>query len=389
MERLKLELERIQGLGLYRKLRRMDSAADTRVTVEGRELLMCASNNYLGLANDPRLKQAAIAAIQRFGTGSTGSRLTTGNTALHEQLEERIARFKGTEAAIVFNTGYMANVAAMTTLASAGDVIFSDEWNHASLIDGCRLSKAKVVIYRHADLRDLEEKLQRYRSDKRNLIVTDGVFSMDGDIADLPGIVELAERYGAWVMVDDAHATGVLGQRGAGTVEHFGLHGRVPVQMGTLSKAVGAEGGYIAGSRELIEFFRNFARPFIFSTALSPAVIGTALAAFDLIEKEPERRVRLSALSRMARERLLAMGFRVLPGETPILPILIGEAEPAVRFACLLEEEGIFAPAIRPPSVPPGTSRIRLTLMATHSEADVEEVVEAFSKIGSKLGVIR
>jgi 8-amino-7-oxononanoate synthase len=389
MERLRQELESIRNKGLYRRLRKMDSAASTRVIVDGREMLMCASNNYLGLANDPRLIEAAIEAIRKYGTGSSGSRLTTGNTALHEQLEERIARFKGTEAAIVFNTGYMANVAAMTALATAGDVIFSDEWNHASLIDGCRLSKADVVIYRHADLKDLEEKLMRYRSGKRNLIVTDGVFSMDGDIANLPGIVELAERYGAWVMVDDAHATGVLGRRGAGTVEHFDLHGRVHIQMGTLSKAVGAEGGYIAGTRELIEYLRNCARPFIFSTALSPGVIGTALTAFDLIENEPERRARLYAIGKKVREELLQMGFRVMPGETPILPILIGEAERAVEFSSYLEEQGIFAPAIRPPSVPQGTSRIRLTLMATHTDEDVRDILDSFSRIGQKMGVIR
>jgi 8-amino-7-oxononanoate synthase len=389
MERLRHELESIRNKGLYRRLRRMESAASTRVIVDGREMLMCASNNYLGLADDHRLIEAAIEAIRKYGTGSSGSRLTTGNTALHEQLEERIARFKGTEAAIVFNTGYMANVAAMTALATAGDVIFSDEWNHASLIDGCRLSKADVVIYRHADLKDLEEKLMRYRSGKRNLIVTDGVFSMDGDIANLPGIVELAERYGAWVMVDDAHATGVLGRRGAGTVEHFDLHGRVHIQMGTLSKAVGAEGGYIAGTRELIEYLRNCARPFIFSTALSPGVIGTALTAIDLIENEPERRARLSLIGKRVREELLEMGFRVMPGETPILPILIGEAERAVEFSHHLEEQGVFAPAIRPPSVPQGTSRIRLTLMATHTDEDVRDILGAFARIGQKMGVIR
>ncbi|GIM46875.1 8-amino-7-oxononanoate synthase [Collibacillus ludicampi] len=389
MERLRHELESIRNKGLYRRLRRMESAASTRVIVDGREMLMCASNNYLGLADDHRLIEAAIEAIRKYGTGSSGSRLTTGNTALHEQLEERIARFKGTEAAIVFNTGYMANVAAMTALATAGDVIFSDEWNHASLIDGCRLSKADVVIYRHADLKDLEEKLMRYRSGKRNLIVTDGVFSMDGDIANLPGIVELAERYGAWVMVDDAHATGVLGRRGAGTVEHFDLHGRVHIQMGTLSKAVGAEGGYIAGTHELIEYLRNCARPFIFSTALSPGVIGTALTAIDLIENEPERRARLSLISKRVREELIEMGFRVMSGETPILPILIGEAERAVEFSHHLEEQGVFAPAIRPPSVPQGTSRIRLTLMATHTDEDVRDILGAFARIGQKMGVIR
>lgn len=249
METLHEELEQIREKGLYRRLRRMESASSRYVTVEGSKLLMCASNNYLGLADDPRMIEAAVAAIRCYGTGSSGFRLIAGNNSLHEELEERIARFKGTEAALVFNTGYMANVAALTVLAGAEDVILSDELNHASIIDGCRLSRAKTVVYRHADVADLQVKLAASGQYRRRIIVTDGVFSMDGDIAPLPDIIRLAETYRAWVMVDDAHATGVLGGKGAGTAEHYGLQGLVPIQMGTLSKAVGAEGGYIAGSR--------------------------------------------------------------------------------------------------------------------------------------------
>jgi 8-amino-7-oxononanoate synthase len=373
------ELQEIEAAGLLRRLRRMESSAGRTVVVEGRELLMCASNNYLGLANDQRLQEAAVAAIREFGTGSGGSRLTTGNTALHERLEAEIARLKGTEAALLFNTGYMANVAALTTLVGKGDLILSDELNHASLIDGARLSRADVLVYAHADVADLEKKLSERRAAyRRVLIVTDGVFSMDGDIAPLPAICALAERFQADVMVDDAHATGVLGSKGAGTVDHFGLYGRVAVQMGTLSKALGSEGGYIAGSRELIRYLLNRARTFVFSTAQSPGTIGAALAALRVVQEEPERRMRLQEMAAGLRSRLAAEGFHVLPGETPILGVVIGEAEESVKFAKRLEEAGVFAPAIRPPTVPPGTSRIRLTLMATHTEEDLERILDAF-----------
>jgi len=373
------ELDEIREAGLYRTLRRMESATARAVTVEGRTLLMCASNNYLGLANDPRVQEASMAAIREYGTGSGGSRLTTGNTELHEKLEAEIAAFKGTEAALLFNSGYAANLAALTALVGEDDLILSDALNHASLIDGARLSKAERKIYGHADLVELEALLReakgRYR---RILIVTDGVFSMDGDIAPLPAICDLAEQYGADVMVDDAHATGVLGPNGAGTVDHFGLHGRVAVQMGTLSKACAAEGGYIAGSRDMIDYLVNRARPFIFSTALSPAVIGAARAALQIVREEPHRRESVLAQAEWLRSMLRGDGFTVFPSETPIIGVLIGEAEEAVTFARRLEEAGVFAPAIRPPTVPQGTSRIRLTLTATHTNSDVDAIREAF-----------
>jgi 8-amino-7-oxononanoate synthase len=382
----KPELQAIRDAGLYRRLRRMDSSASRIVTVEGRDLLMCASNNYIGLADDPRLQEAAIRAIRDYGTGSGGSRLTTGNTALHEQLEQDIAALKGAEAALLFNTGYMANVAALTTLVTAGDLILSDALNHASLIDGARLSRAEVQVYKHVDMNDLEAKLVSAKGQyRRILIITDGVFSMDGNIAPLPQICDLAEAYGADIMVDDAHATGVLGPKGAGTVDHFGLHGRVAVQMGTLSKALGAEGGYIAGSRDLIDFLLNRARPFIFSTAQSPAVIGAAQEAVRIVREEPERRQHLLKMASDLRKRLLAANFEVLPSETPILGVVIGEAEAAVRFAKQLEAEGIFAPAIRPPTVPSGTSRIRLTLTALHTPDDIKRIVDAFIKARTTL----
>lgn len=385
----KKDLAAIREAGLYRRMRRMESASARLVQVEGRELLMCASNNYLSLADDPRVQASAIEAIQHFGTGSGGSRLTTGNLVLHERLEQEIAALKGTEAALLFNTGYMANVAALTTLVGEGDLILSDRLNHASLIDGARLSRAEVQVYAHVDLVDLEQKLavaQEQGRYDRILIVTDGVFSMDGDIAPLPNICDLAERYRADVMVDDAHATGVLGAQGAGTVDHYGCYGRVAVQMGTLSKALGAEGGYLAGRREMIDLLINRARPFIFSTAQSPAVIGAARAALAIVQQEPARRHHLLSCAARLRQELLQAGFEVLPSETPILGVVLGEAEVAVAFARELEAEGIYAPAIRPPTVPQGTSRIRLTLTAAHTQDDVDRVVHAFCSVRERMG---
>ncbi|BCJ86993.1 8-amino-7-oxononanoate synthase [Effusibacillus dendaii] len=387
-EQLSAELNEIQRKGLYRQLRRMDSASSRTVTVEGKPLLMFASNNYLGLSDDPRMIEASVIALRTFGTGSSGSRLTTGNFILHEQLEKQIAGFKNQQAAIVFNTGYMANLAALTALAGESDIIFSDEWNHASIIDGCRLSRAQTVVYRHADMADLQSKLANSSRYRRRLIVTDGVFSMDGDIAPLPEIVRLAEQFDAWVMVDDAHATGVLGERGSGTADYFGLSKQVMIQMGTLSKSIAAEGGYIAGSAELIDLLRNRARPFIYSTALPPAVIAAASCALRIIESEPERRVHLCRLATRVRSGLEELGCRVMKGNTPIIPVLIGDAETAVRMAGELEREGVFAPAIRPPTVPSGSSRIRLTVMASHTDADVDCLLHAFAAAGRRVGLL-
>lgn len=376
------ELAEIKEAGLYRQLRTVDVVDESGYAlVNGKKMLMLASNNYLGLAHDERLIGASVRATRKFGAGSTGSRLTTGNTTVHEQLEEQIARFKQTEAAIVCNTGYMANVAALTTVVGKEDVIFSDEMNHASIIDGCRLSRAQTIVYNHCDLHDLEEKLKAVSSYRRRLIVTDGVFSMDGNIAPLPGIVALARRYDALVMVDDAHATGVLGYCGRGTAEYFGLTGSIDIQMGTLSKAIGAEGGYIAGSRVLIDYLVNRARPFIFSTALPPGVIASALQAIKIIQQEQERRQHLLQMSRKLYAGLAALGYEVWGGDTPILAVVCKEASKAVSLSKALYEHGIFAPAIRPPTVPIGTSRIRLTVMASHQKQDIERVIEAFRMI--------
>ncbi|MFF2287782.1 8-amino-7-oxononanoate synthase [Peribacillus butanolivorans] len=376
------ELEKIKEGGLYRQLQTVETMSDQGYAmVNGKKMMMFASNNYLGIANDQRLIEASVQATQRFGTGSTGSRLTTGNTIVHEKLEKRLAEFKQTDAAIVLNTGYMANIAALTTLVGRDDLILSDEMNHASIIDGCRLSRAETIIYRHADLLDLEMKLQINTRYRKRIIVTDGVFSMDGDIASLPGIVELAKRYDALVMVDDAHATGVLGKDGRGTSEHFGLKGKIDIEMGTLSKAVGAEGGYIAGSRSLVDYVLNRARPFVFSTALSAGVVASALTAVDIIQSEPERRVRIRAMSQRLYNELTSLGYTVSGGETPILAIICGEPEQAMFLSKELHKHGIYAPAIRPPTVPSGTSRIRLTLMATHQEEQMNHVIDVFRTI--------
>lgn len=376
------KLEQMKEKGLYRQLRTVESFHEGGIAwVNGQKMLMFASNNYLGLAHDQRLIRASMEATERLGTGSTGSRLTTGNTSLHQQLEAELAAFKQTEAALVLNTGYMANVAALTTLVDQEDVILSDAMNHASIIDGCRLSRAQTLVYRHRDLEDLEAKLQASTRFRRRLIVTDGVFSMDGVIAPLPGIVELAKRYDALVMVDDAHAVGVLGENGRGTAEHFGLQHQIDIQMGTLSKAVGAVGGYIAGSFTLIDFLLNQARPFIFSTALPPGVIASARTGLNIIPGAQERRSHLKKMTQRLYLELTQMGYEVWGGETPILAVLCGEADVAMKWSQTLQAQGVFAPGIRPPTVPPGTSRIRLTVMATHHEEDIAEVIQAFSKL--------
>ncbi|WP_245574276.1 8-amino-7-oxononanoate synthase [Desulfovirgula thermocuniculi] len=340
-----------------------------------------------GLTNHPRVKAAAIEAIEKWGTGSGGSRLTTGNFRLHRQLEERLARFKGTEDAVVFNTGYMANLGTVSALVTRGDLVVSDELNHASIIDGCRLSRATVKVYRHKDLAHLRNILSAERAAcRRCLIVTDGVFSMDGDVAPLPELLDLAEEFQALLMVDDAHATGVLGKKGAGTVEYFGLEGRGIIQMGTLSKALGAEGGYVAGDAALIDYLRNRARSFIFSTALSPPVIAAAMAALDVLEEEPHLLTQLHANVQFLYQGLKEMGFQVLPTESAVIPLMVGDARQALALSAKLAERGVLVPAIRPPTVPEGTSRLRITVMATHTPEDLQWALDAFRQAGERLG---
>lgn len=389
MEFLAKDLSNLRQHNLYRHLNTMNEAQTARTIVNGKKCILLSSNNYLGLTEHPELISAARDAISLWGTGAGGSRLTTGNFRLHEELETAIANFKNTEAAVVFNTGYMANLGTITALTGKEDVIFSDELNHASIIDGCRLSRAKTVVYPHKNIGALEKLLQQASGWRRLLIVTDGVFSMDGDLAPLPGLVELSEKYHALLMVDDAHATGVLGDRGAGSANHFGLEGKIPIQMGTLSKAIGSAGGYVAGSRDLIDYLRNKARSFIFSTALPPSVIAAALAALGVMQKDPQLRQKLHFNARYLRSRLKQMGFTILAEESPVIPVLIGDANKTVQMAQQLLVLGVFAPGIRPPTVPPGTSRVRATVMATHTRDDLDQALAGFGEAGQILGIIR
>jgi 8-amino-7-oxononanoate synthase len=346
--------------------------------VGGRKVLLMCSNDYLGLASHWALKEAACVAMEQYGFGSGASRLVSGNSAFHEDLEQRLAAFKGTESAIVFNSGYAANAGIIPAVAGETDAVFSDSLNHASIIDGCRLSRASVHVFRHKDVNHLESLLRKSDVARRRLIVTDGVFSMDGDIAPLPDLVSLAEKYEAMVMVDDAHAAGVLGKNGRGTAEHFGLQGRVHIQMGTLGKAFGSFGAYAAGDRSLIEYLVNTSRSFLFSTALPPAVCAASIAAISIVESQPGLMMKLWKNRSRLVDGLKTLGISTGRSETPIIPVIIGDNDKAFKAAARILEEGLFAPAIRPPTVPAGTARIRTTVTAAHSDNDIDRALEIF-----------
>lgn len=388
MDFLSEELHELERKGLRRELHRLNGPQIARTVIGGKKYILLASNNYLGLTEHPEVKEAARLAIDRWGTGAGGSRLTTGNYWLNEELEQEIARFKGTEGAIIFGSGYMANLGVIQALAGKSDAVLSDQLNHASIIDGCRLSQAEVKVYRHGDMKHLEEMLKQVRGLRRRLIVTDGVFSMDGDLALLPDIVALAERYDAFVMVDDAHATGIWGKRGAGTADHFGLAGRVQIQMGTLSKALGSAGAYVAGTNDLVNYLRNKARSFIYSTALPPAAVAAALTALHLVEVQPEIRQQLWKNAHYFRTGLKQIGYKVSGEDSPIIPVLIGDTDRTLLLSRALLEEGVFAPGIRPPTVPPGESRIRVTVMAVHTHDDLEQALVAFARAGKEVGIL-
>lgn len=378
------ELQAIKDASLYRRLRRVESDQGPTLILDGREVINFSSNNYLGIANHPNLGAAAKQAIERYGCGSGASRLISGNMALHEELEAKLAEFKGTEAALVFNSGFQANTGLLSTLAGEGDVIFSDALNHASIIDGCRLSRANTIVYAHGDLDQLEAALERTANSRRKLIVTESIFSMDGDEAPLAGIVDLAEKHDAVVMVDEAHATGLFGANGAGIVAKLNLGERVLVQMGTLGKALGGFGAYVAGSRSLRELLINRCRSFIFTTSLPPAVMAMAIAAIDLVQSEPERRELLWRNCRRLSEGLRARGFHLGVSASPILPLIIGEAGKCMRFSEQLLSQGIFAQGIRPPTVPEGTSRLRITVMATHTRAHIDRALQVFEEVSKQ-----
>jgi len=383
-----MRLARVRENGLYRALRPIDGAQDAVVSLNGHDVLLFSSNNYLGLANHPALKRAATEAIERFGCGSGASRLISGSMAVHHELEARLAALKKTEAALVFPTGYHANVGVLSAMMGPGDTILSDGLNHASIIDGCRLSRAEVRVYPHGDPHALDALLAACPPSGRRLIVTDTVFSMDGDLAPLAELVELAQRYDAWLMVDEAHATGVFGPHGGGLVEQAGLVDRVDIHMGTLGKALGGIGAYVAGSRELIDWLVNRARSFIYTTGMPPAAAASALAALDLVEREPERRQRLWDNTRFLSDGLRGLGYRIGDSRSQILPVIIGDARQTMALAEATLRRGVFAHGIRPPTVPEGTSRIRVTPMATHTRAQLERTLDAFEAAGKEVGVL-
>jgi 8-amino-7-oxononanoate synthase len=387
---LEEELDSLEAQHLRRHLQVIDEVLpEGKVKVGGRELLNLSSNDYLGLAADARLIKAAQEAAARWGTGSTASRLIVGTLALHQHVEEEVADFKGTDRAVLFNTGYMANVGVISALLGKGDVILSDRLNHASIIDGSRLSEAQFYRYPHRDLNRLENLLQKYAGVKRLLIVTDSVFSVDGDIAPLCELVALKMRYGGWLMIDEAHATGVFGTRGAGLAQALGLTGCIDIHMGTFSKALGSFGAYVAGATPLIEVLHNRARSFIYSTALPPPVLGAMQAALAIVKQEPLSRTYLLEQAAHFRQRLQKAGLNTLDSQTQIIPVLVGDNAGALEFAAQLRQAGLMAVAIRPPTVPPGGARLRFSLSAAHRVADLEMATEIIIETGRKLALTR
>lgn len=383
------ELEEIRSQGLLRKTRLISGRQSAHVTCDGHELLLLCSNNYLGLADHPALAAASIAAIKQYGTSSGASRLVSGTMELHEQLESAVATFKKREAALVFNSGHAANTGIIPALVGRGDVVFSDRLNHASIVDGILLSGARLVRYRHNDYEQLGVLMEKHAKG-RCLIVSDGVFSMDGDIAPLAELVKLKQKYGALLMIDDAHGSGVLGAHGRGSAELLGVANEVDIQMGTFGKALGSYGAYAAVSAELRDLLVNRARSFIFSTSLPPAVLAASLAAVELVQS-PEGdalREKLCANSRFFRDSLKAAGFNIPDCSTQIVPVVIGSAVTTMQFSEALLAEGLFAQGIRPPTVPAGTSRLRFTLMATHTHADLAGAAECIRQVGRRLGVL-
>jgi len=383
------QLEAWRREGTYQKLRELESACEAVVRADGREVINLASNNYLGLANHPKLVEAALEATRRYGAGAGAVRTISGTMSLHLELERRIAAFKQVEACVVFQSGFAANAGTVAAILGPEDYIVSDELNHASIIDGCRLSRAKIKVFGHRDTTAAGRILEELAGQPgRKLLITDGVFSMEGDIGPLPELAAAAERHGAIMMVDDAHASGVLGRNGRGTADHFGLHGRVDIQVGTLSKAVGVLGGYVCGSRDLIEFLYRRARPLLFSTSHPPGVAAACLAAFDLLEQEPERIERLWENTRYFKNALGAAGFDTGASETPITPILVGEAATAHAFSRRLFEEGLWATGIGYPTVPQGKARIRTIVTAAHSRAQLDSAVEILDRVAEDMGIL-
>ena len=384
------ELAALRAAGTFINIRTIESAQGPTLRVNGRDVLNFCSNNYLGLANHPRLAEAAVTAIRRYGIGPAAVRSISGTMSLHVELEQRLARFKGTEAVLALQSGFVANQAVIPSLVGEGDLVISDALNHASIIDGVRLTRAERAIYAHNDVGALEERLREAaaKNHRRILVITDGVFSMDGDIAPLPGIVAACERYGALSMVDDAHGEGVLGRGGRGITDHFGLHGRVDVEVGTMSKAFGVVGGLVAGKAKLIDYLRQKARPFLFSSATTVPDTAACLAAVELLEESDALVQKLWANARRFKAEMKRLGFDTGRSETPITPVLLGEAQRAQEFSRKLFEHGVFAIAITYPTVPQGLARIRVMISAAHEDRHLDQGLAAFAAVGKELGAV-
>ena len=388
------QLNDLKAKGTHFHLRVLDDEQAPVCTFDGKKVINLASNNYLGLTTHPKLREAALEATRKYGVGSGAVRTIAGTMKIHMELEERIARFKNVEACVVFQSGFTANAGTVSAILGKEDFIVSDELNHASIIDGARLSRAKILVFRHKDVAHAEEQLASIKDQPgRRLLITDGVFSMDGDIGPVPALCNLAEKYGAIMMVDDAHASGVLGRNGRGTIDHFHVHGRVDVQVGTLSKAIGALGGYVCGSRDLIDFLYHRARPFLFSTSHPPSVAATCIAAFEVLEQEPERMDRLWENTRFWKKELANLGFNIggtntPASETPITPIIIGDGRLTMEFSRELFKEGVFGTGIAFPTVPEGKARIRTIMTATHTQDELGQALEVLNRVGKRMGIL-
>src|SRR6266849_1272277 len=389
------QMNDLKQKGTHFNLRVLEDEQAPECTVDGKHIINLASNNYLGLTTHPKLREAAIAAIKKYGVGSGAVRTVSGTMTIHMELEEKIARFKNTEACVVFQSGFAANAGTVSAILGKEDFIISDELNHASIIAGARLSRAKILVFRHKDPAHAEEQLASVKDQPgRKLLITDGVFSMDGDIGPLPALCDLAEKYGAIMMVDDAHASGVLGRNGRGTIDHFKVHGRVDIQVGTLSKAIGALGGYVCGSRDLIDFLYHRARPFLFSTSHPPSVAATCIAAFEVLENEPERIEKLWENTRFWKKELGLLGFDIggetTPlSETPITPIIIGDGKLTMDFSRELFKEGVMGTGIVFPTVPEGKARIRTIMTATHTKDELQQALEVLKRVGKRVGILQ
>ncbi len=382
-------LDELKDQGIYRRLTVLESPSGARCKINGKDVINLSSNNYLGLANHPRLIRAAKDAIDKWGVGAGAVRTIIGNMTIHEELEKKLADFKHVEAVLVFSSGFTANAGVIPAVVDKGDVIISDELNHASIIDGCKLSRADVVRYKHSDMADLENVINQVK-DKYNtqLIITDGVFSMDGDIANLPGIVDLAEKYGCLTYVDDAHSSGVLGSNGQGSAHHFGLTGRVDIQIGTLSKAIGVVGGYVAGRKNLIDWLNHRGRPFLFSTALPPSTAAACIEAVNILSESRDLTDTMWDRAKYFKNGLSKLGFNIGKSETPITPVITGDDRTAVELSRRLFEEGVFAQSIVFPTVPKGGARVRTIVTAAHSIKDLDDALAAFEKVGEELKLI-